>query len=161
MHLSTENHFTEFVVQLLNHSYPKGIFKDTPVEKMLLNNPPIWFEQNLTNLVLLAKSKSIIPVLTTYALNKSGHNNHFIARDAESISIINQIMTSAIKEMNAVIEKTATEQHIPFIDIDNSYPVDGNLFTDLIHNNEQGARVKAELIGKFLIDSGLVKFKYH
>jgi len=161
MHLSPQNCFIDVVVQLLNRSYPEGIFKDIPIENILLNNPPIWFEQNLTNLVLLAKSKSIIPILTTYALNKSKHNNHFIVRDEKSVAIINRIMSFGIKEMNSVIEKIAKEQNIPILDLDNSYPVDGNLFTDLIHNNEQGAQIKAELIAKFLINSHIINLPKH
>lgn len=157
MHLNSQNRFIEFIVQLLNGSYPSGVFQSAPVEKILQKNPPIWFEQNLRNLVSLAKSKSILPVLTTYVLNTSGQNSHFVATKPEAVEVVNRVMTTAIKEMNTVIENIGNDNQVPYFDLSHTYPIDGNLFTDLIHNNEQGARVKAELVGKFLIDSGIVK----
>lgn len=157
MHLSQENRFTEFIVQLLRGTYPSGVFKDVPIETILKNNPPIGFEQNVRNIVSLAREKSILPVLTSYVLNTSGHNSHFIVTEPEAVKLINQSMASAIQEMNNVVEKVSQDYNVPYLDLAKVFPIDGNLFTDLIHNNEQGARVKAELIGKFLIDSGIIK----
>ncbi len=156
LHLGEHNRFIEFITQLLKGNYPSGIFREVPIETILQMNPPIWFEQNLENFVLLAKSKFISPVMTTYILNNSDKNSHFVVESKSAVEKLHKVIKPAVNEMNTVIRRISDKYNVPCLDLSAIYPVDGDLFVDLVHNNEQGARIKAELIGEFLINAGLV-----
>ncbi len=153
---SPGNRFPEFIVQLLKANYPSGIYREIPVERILTTNSPIWFRQNLENLVCLAKSKSITPVLISYVLNESTEKESFIVSQAEAVRIFKQVIKPAVDEMNGVMGDVSKKYEIPYLDLADEYPIDGGLFADLIHNNEQGAIKKAEIIGEFLINTGIV-----
>lgn len=155
---ATEYRIQEFIYQLSTNTYPSGIFKEISPEKILALNPPVWFENNIRNLVLLAKSKSITPVLVKYMINKSNQNDQLIVDNPQGKEFIKKVMCNAIVEMNLVLEKISKELDVPLFNLLEVYPVnDSNMFLDLVHNTEEGAQKKAELIGKFLINTQIIK----
>lgn len=158
MQYAPEYRIQDFIFQLSTNTYPSGIFKEIPVEKILALNPPFWFENNIRNLVLFAKSKTITPVLVNYMVNQSRQKDQLLVNNPQAKEVIKKIMGDAIVEMNSVLEKISKELDVPLFNLPEVYPVnDSNMFLDLVHNTEQGARVKAELIGKFLINSQIIK----
>ncbi len=158
LNYSPEYRLKEFIFQLSTNTYPSGIFKDYPAEKILSLNEPIWFENNLRNLVLLAKSKSIQPVFVKYMINHSNKNDTLMFSEPPAKEMMKKVMSGCIDEMNTVLEKVSQELQVPLFDLPKVYPVDNpELFVDLVHNTEEGARIKAELIGEFLINEGIIK----
>ena len=47
---------------------------------------------------------------------------------------------------NELIRRVASEEDVPLIDLDRTYPKDADLFMDYIHQNEAGNAVKARQI---------------
>jgi lysophospholipase L1-like esterase len=60
-------------------------------------------------------------------------------------------------EMNRVIRSVAREEEVTCADVDAALPRDSSIWVDGVHLNEQGAKVKAEIISKAIISSGLIK----
>lgn len=158
MHYAPEYRIRELIYQLSTNSYPSGIFKEIPPEKLISLNPPIWFEHNIRNLVLISKSKSIIPVFVKYMYNASNKNDQLLVENNQGKEIMKKILIDAMIEMNSVLEKISKELDVPIFDLPSVYPVDNpNMFIDLVHNTEEGARKKAELIGDFLVEAQIIE----
>lgn len=154
--ISPTNFSNEFVKQNFSGTYPSGIFREVPYEKMLEMNPPIYFERNLRNLVLLAKSNNVKPVLATFAIDRSPGALAKVCGIKDSNSSIAQAIYKAVDEMNEVIKKVAEEASAYFFDFASVYPNDPELYVDSLHNTEKGAKLKAELFADYLIKSELV-----
>ncbi len=157
VHSTKENRFYEFVYQLSTQTYPAGIFKEIPTEKILELNPPIWFENNIKNLISLSQARNITPVLVTYAMNKSGQNDSFIITSSKERAVLKSILLAGVEEMNQALIKLSNELSVPLLELSPFFSNDPGLFVDLIHNNEKGAEKKAEMIGKFLIQQEIVR----
>jgi len=158
LHYSPENRMNQFIIQLIKGTYPSGIFKEVSPEKILSSNPPIWFEHNIRNLILLAKSKSITPVLMTYMINTSNQNDILIVPTSPGKDILKNIMIRGINETNDVLKKLSVELNTALYDLPSYFPTENpSLFLDLVHNTPQGAHIKAELLGEYLINSGICK----
>jgi len=158
MQYAPEYRIQEFIYQLSTNTYPSGIFKEISPENIIALNPPFWFENNIRNLVLLAKSKSMTPVLVNYMLNKSNQNDQLLVDNPQGKELIKKVMGDAIVEMNLVLEKISQELQVPIFKLPEVYPVnDPNMFLDLVHNTHEGVRKKAELIGEFLKNTQIIR----
>ncbi len=157
LHYSPENLIKEFIIQLSKNTYPSGIFKKISPEEILSLNSPIWFENNISNLVLLAGSKEVKPVLVKYMYNKSSQSNVFFTFHPDAEEIFKKVLIGGIDEMNTVLGNVSKKLNIPLFDLPTVFPVESpDLFKDMVHNSEEGAKVKAELIGDFLINNQIV-----
>lgn len=150
--------FDDFITQLARNKYPSGIFQKNPIEKIIADNPPIWFEHNIRNLVLLARSKLITPVLVKYIVNKSNQNDQLLGENPQLKQHVKKIISDTIVEINSVLDQVSKDWDVPLCDLPKIYPTDNpNMFLDLVHNSEQGAQIKAKMIGEFLMENQIVK----
>lgn len=138
--------FVPYSVQYSRGDYPSGLFKRVPVSEILAENKPVYFRQNMEDLILLARQQGIQPILMTFKVNPNMDN-----------VVTHEPMLQAIAEHNGIIEDLARTHGVPLFDFAGAFPDDADLYHDPVHMNERGARRKAELIAGFLIDEGLVK----
>ncbi len=128
-------------------TYPSGIFKSASASKMLETNPPIYYQRNVENIVLIAQARNIQPVLGTFAYSPLFTNEPRVASDE---------YIAAYKEMNGIIKKIAEQQGAYWFDLASVFPVDKKYYHDGRHVNEEGARLMAKLFANFLVDNRLI-----
>jgi len=136
-----------FHQQKLRGTYPSGIFKEISARQMLETNKPIYFERNIRNMIVIAKSRGIKVVLSSFAYSP-------LFTDIPEVS--SQEFISAIEENNRLLQKIAQEMDVYFFDFAGKFPTDKRWFKDGIHVNEEGAKLKAKLFGDFLINNHLL-----
>ena len=115
-----------------------------PVE-ILKENPPVYFQQNLENMVAVAKEHNVKIMFSTWAYSP-------YLKDYAAETYYQQ----GFKENNAVVKAVATDQHIPLFDFAAVMPQDAKYWADGRHSNEAGALVKARLFAEFIDAQGLI-----
>lgn len=118
-----------------------------PPASQLETFPPVFFRHNLQLMVRLAKSNNCRVVLCTFATNPD-FSDHYASTEFYQMGFV---------EMNRVIRRVAREEEVTCADVDAALPRDSSIWVDGVHLNEQGAKVKAEIISKAIISSGLIK----
>ncbi len=91
------------------------------------------------------------PILVTYKINHCEESNHFLVLEGKGKKILNDFLEMGIEEMNGTLKELASECAVPIFDFAEAYKESPEDFADLIHNTEKGARIKAEMIGDFLL----------
>ncbi len=61
-----------------------------------------------------------------------------------------------IDQMNAATRQVALDNDVPLFDLSAAFPSGGDWFVDGVHMNAIGARMKAQMIGEFLIEQQLL-----
>jgi len=117
-------------------------------EQMLDANPPIYFERNLENLAVMARHRGIVPVFVSFA-----HTTRF---EDDPLPQYRVFFARAYPEMNAALKDAADQGGAVFMDLAKDFPEDVELWCDAVHLNADGARLKAERIGAFLLEQQLV-----
>lgn len=139
--LASSSRRDEFLSQWRTGVYPSGIFVDTPAMDMLRNNPPIHFERNLESMLALARQHDVDLLLVTFVT--STEFNLPPVASAEYIF--------ALRQHNDLTRAVAEGNEIPLFDLEAVYPADRSLFTDGRHMTVEGNRIRAQLIGDFII----------
>lgn len=116
-----------------------------PVE-VLEENPPIYFQRNLENMIAVAKEHGVEIMFSTWAYSP-------YLKDYAAEGYYQQ----GFKENNDVVKSVATEQHISLFDFAAVMPQDAKYWADGRHSNEAGALVKAKLFAEFIDAQGLIK----
>lgn len=144
--LASSSRRDEFLNQWRAGAYPSGIFVEASAMEMLLNNPPTHFERNLESMVAVARQHEVDTLLVTF-ITSTEFNLPPVASE-EYIFALKQHndITRAVAE-RAVAERAET----PLFDLAAVFPDDRSLFTDGRHMNEEGNRLRAQLIGDFVI----------
>ncbi len=137
-----------FLVQHQNGTYPDGVFKEVSLREILAKNPPTYFENNLRSLLTLTRGKQVQPLLATSPVN-AGWMRHELGPEVVQF-------LDGMEEMNAAIRRVGVEQAAPVFDFASQIPEKSDLWADYIHNNEQGAALKAQLLAEFIEKSGLI-----
>ena len=137
----------DFVDQKLRGDYPSRIFSEVDAAEMLQTNSPVFFERNIGNMVAVAKSHNIGIVLRSFAISPDFPSKPYVSSDEYA---------RAYLEINAMLRRLASATSVPSFDFAAVFPSGPDLFTDGLHVNDQGALLKAELFGRFLIASALV-----
>lgn len=138
----------EFNTQFQFDYYPSGIFEENPLDSILENNPPIYFERNLRSMLATAESQNVRILLVTMVLDKDFHEksgsirNRFYASDEYA---------GALAEHNEVTRKVAAQTGALLLDMARSFPDDESLSTDSLHFNRDGNRVRAQIIGDYIV----------
>ncbi len=139
--------FFDFYNQRARGTYPQGIFKDVSAEEMLAANTPKYFERNLGNLVVMAKYHGVKTVLATFA-----YSPYFPDKPTSS----SPEFRSAYSEMNESLKSVARRTGAYLFDFAAEFPTDKHLYTDGVHVNAHGSRLKARLFADYLVNSGLL-----
>ncbi len=137
-----------FQLQLAQGTYPTGYLARVSIQKMLDENPPIYFERNLRNLVALAHSYNVEVVLLTFAFNpqKQGTDVHYTSEEYQF----------AYLQQNDVIRLVAEATGAHLYDFWAEMPLNDEYFADGIHFSGLGEVVHANLIAQYLIENNLV-----
>lgn len=138
----------EFRNQVINGSYPSGIFKTVSAQEMLETNKPIFFENNIRSMIAISKAYDIEPILITFAYSPNYDNNFPRVASPE--------YQFAFAEHNEVLKELATELDIELYDLEAVMPDDVKYYTDGRHFTPEGNRYRANLIAEFLIANDLI-----
>mgnify|MGYP000866846100 CR=1 FL=1 len=146
------NRLKEFMLQLVSGKYPDGIFKQAPIEKILSMNPPVWFENNIRNIIYVSRGRGIKPVLLSYIFYNSRDydKNSQISIPAELDKFLD-VLSVGVEEMNKKLYEVSQQENVPFYDLQSEYPREREFFNDFIHNSDKGAELKAQLVCEYLI----------
>lgn len=145
---ATENYYARiFRRQKIDGDYPSGIFKEVSAAEMLKQNSPIYFERNIRNIVTLAEAHGIKVVLASFAHSKLFSDVPFASAEE---------YVSAYEEMSRLLQEISDSTDAHFFDFAGRFPEDKRYWTDGFHVNEEGAQLKAQLFGEFLIEHQLV-----
>jgi lysophospholipase L1-like esterase len=136
-----------FTSQKLQRNYPKGIFTSVTAMEMLEANPPVYFERNLRNIAVIAKSHGVATVLSSFAYSPLFKKEPRVSSDE---------YRHAYGEGNEVVRRVSDETGAHHFDFAAVFPVDKDLYTDGRHVNEKGARLKAKLFADYLVRERLV-----
>lgn len=136
----------KFWDQFARGAYPSGPFREVGVDRMLAENPPIYFERNLEALVATAARAGARTVLATFVCSEAFPDQVCAQPD----------YARGLAEMNASLGAVAGRSGAVLFDFAARFPADRALFVDQVHLNEDGARVKARLFADFLLESGLL-----
>jgi lysophospholipase L1-like esterase len=128
--------------------YPSGLFREVDGARMLEANPPRWFERNLRSLIAVARANDVGVVLVSFAYSPDF---------PEEPRVTEPEYRRAIQEHNEVLRRVAADTGASFFDLAAVFPTERRYFTDGRHNNREGARLKAELIARYLAEHGLLR----
>jgi lysophospholipase L1-like esterase len=136
-----------FYYQKVENKYPEGIFRQASVEKMLMTNKPEYFRRNIENIIAIAQFRKIETVVATFLYCPGFDDNPVVACEE---------FISAYDEMNQVLKSLSEKTHVNLFDFAQSFPKDKIYFTDGIHVNVDGAKLKAKMFADYLINKGLL-----
>jgi len=114
--------------------------------KILENNPPIYFQRNLENMIAIAKAHGTEVLFATWAY--SPYLNDYASKD---------YYQQGFQENNEVVKDVANRHHIPVFDFATVMPQDAKYWADGRHVNEAGALEKAHLFAEYIHTMGLIK----
>ncbi len=137
----------QFQKQKRTGVYPEGIFVNVSAKEMLKANPPKHFERNIRNIIVIANSKGITTVLTSFA---------YSPLFAELPRVASEEYISAFAEMNNLVKRISEEMNVPFFDFASVFPTDKRYYLDGQHVTEAGAKLKAEFFADYLIKNHLL-----
>lgn len=139
------------------------VFTKSSLSEILRQNPPIYFKNNLKNIIAMAREKSIQTLLLTFCYSRAPQSVASICGvPPDRTDRIDEVL-AAFDEMNAAIRDVAQASGAPIFDLEKAFPQDadfGKHYVDGFHNNETGADLKASLIADFLIDASMIPDEY-
>ena len=144
---SETNYSTEFYYQKARNKYPAGIFKQVSAEKMLKTNKPEYFRRNIENIIAIARFREIETVIATFA-----YCPNFV--DNPIVSCKEYVL--AYEEMNQVLKSLSQKMHVNIFDFADVFPKEKIYFTDGIHVNAEGVKLKAKMFADYLINKELL-----
>lgn len=114
-----------------------------PVEERVAKNPPIYFERNVRNTVVLAKANGVIPVISTWAYYLDQARPDYWRK--------------AVDEQNEILRKIAGEQEVALYDMAANLPLKPEYWSgDGIHMFLPGTHEQAAQYAKFLVEEQLI-----
>jgi lysophospholipase L1-like esterase len=129
-------HTFTFQDQRRRDAYPAGVFLEVPIERMLEQNPPVFFERNLRSLMALAAANDTRVVLATFAFSR---DVQFRSRPYQG----HPALQAALEATNAIVRRLGQETQTEVVDFEREL-VAAELFTDGMHFTEAGNRARAE-----------------
>lgn len=118
---------------------------DLDPANILEQNPPIYFQRNLENMIAIAKEHGVEILFSTWAY--SPNLNDYASKD---------YYQQGFQENNDVVKEVANKHHIPLFDFADVMPQDARYWVDGRHVNEAGALEKAGLFAEYIHDQGLI-----
>ena len=137
----------EFHNQKAKQTYPDGIFETVSAREMLSVNGPDYFKRNLEHIILIANYRDIKTVLATFAYSPLFADVPIVASEE---------CASAYAEMNETLKSIAREMGVNLFDFASLFPLDKRYYTDGIHVNVEGAKLKAKLFAEYIAENKLI-----
>lgn len=142
-HLRAPEGFRSCIVVVQNeHDFCENL--GTTPQAILSENPPIYLERNLRNLVAVAQANDVAVMFSSWAYS----TEEFY--EASGDFVTHAFMQGAIAEHNAIVEDIASEMHTLFYDFAANLPARRGWWVDGYHFNVQGAREQARQYARFL-----------
>ena len=142
------NYEREFKRQVNQGTYPSGMFKEVSAEKMVADNPPVHFQRNLVSMLGIAESHNVDALLVTMVLSRDFHAR---TGSVKSKFYSHDVFQTAMAQHNDITRRIAESTETPLFDLAIEFPDDPTLLTDGLHMNVDGNRVRAQLIGEFVM----------
>lgn len=120
-----------------------GTYKGMTAGEILAKNPPIYFENNLSNLAAMAKNSHVAVVLATYT-------------GSHDLRETTQEYIDALTEMNTVVAKVAQREKVSLFRYDRVFPTDPKFYVDGCHVNPLGAKLQGHVFADYLETSKLL-----
>lgn len=136
-----------YFAQKWNGSYPNGIFRRIPPNRMMGENGLKYYRRNLENLISIALSRGIKLVLATFA---------YTTEFEDTIQRLDEAFRSGIDEANMELKSIAGDMGVFLFDFAELFPPDKQYFADSSHVNEQGVLLKARLFAEFIRENNLI-----
>jgi hypothetical protein len=139
-----ETSYSKLYLHQINfREYPSDFFEDVSVMDILDANPPIYFENNVRNMAMVANSKGIDILFSTLPLslqfNKASINSEgYLRGHQEHDEITRQVAKS-------------TDNYL--IDLAAIFPDEMQYFSDGRHMTKEGNALRGQLIGDYIIDN--------
>jgi lysophospholipase L1-like esterase len=113
------------------------------VDQRVADNPPVYFERNMRNILLIAQGNHVQPVLSTWA--------YYLNQDRPDY------WRKAVGQNNDIIKNLAQEMKVPLVDFAASLPLKADFWgNDGIHMFLAGNHEQAEEYAAFLTTQNLL-----
>ncbi len=142
------NHMQTYQSQFKHGQYPRGVFREASAMDMLANNPPVHFERNLLNMIAASGQQGVSALLVTQV---SDPNYHARTGGRTNIYFSSEPYIAGMAQHNQITRAAAAATDAALFDLAAVFPDESALFTDGLHMNRDGNRVRAQLIGDFII----------
>ena len=123
--------------------YPTGIFSEVSGLEMLQANPPVNFERNLRSMIALANANDADMLLLNYVIFTK--SNWYKARS--------KTYRFGTAQHNEITQEVAEEMNAYFFDLVEVFPQEDKYFVDGRHMTREGNRVRAKLVGEYIIEN--------
>ncbi len=120
----------------------------TGVDARIQDNPPVYFERNVRDLILVAQGNGVQVVLSTWTYNHNGLQQ-----------ALSPARRDAVEEHNAILRQLGQEYHVPLYDLaatDFWQNPDYWVTVDPIHMAAPGTHEQARRYAAFLVQQGLI-----
>lgn len=131
-----------FRQQRKQQTYPDGVFREVPLERMLRQNGTRLFRRNLDSLIAIATANDVSVLLNTFAYSAEFPANPNIGHPA---------VRAAIDAYNEVVREAARRHGLGLIDLQASLQAK-ELFTDGEHFTVAGNVMRAQLLLPFFLE---------
>lgn len=118
---------------------------EAQAEEILRQNPPIYFQRNLENMIAIAHEQGVEIMLSTWAYSPN-------LNDYAAVPYYQQ----AFDENNRVVTEVANSHDVALFDFASVMDQDSRYWADGRHSNEAGALLKATLFAEFIDSQGLI-----
>ena len=130
--------YGEVINHIRSDTY-QGIFLNMDEMDLLKNNPPIYTERNVNNMIAVSKANGVKIILSSFG---------FAPLTKETSS---RLYRKAIEETNQIMQDLAVGNQIPFFDFEGTMPKEKEYWIkDGMHVNEKGVKIKADLFADFV-----------
>jgi hypothetical protein len=102
------------------------------------------FDMNLQSFIYLCKARHIFPVLMTMASRFKGKPDKFVSVKKSGLSY--EQFKDLFDSFNEAIRKEAQENHVLLIDLAKAIPKQKNYLYDIVHANDNGSILEAQII---------------
>ncbi|MEZ4670524.1 MAG: GDSL-type esterase/lipase family protein [Anaerolineae bacterium] len=114
-----------------------------PVEERVAQNPPVYFERNVRNTVILAKANDVIPVISTWTYYRDQERPDYWRK--------------AVDEQNDILKNIALAEDVPLFDLAGNLPIEADFWSgDGIHMFLPGTHEQAAEYARFLTEQNLL-----
>lgn len=126
----------------------KDCAETTPVspEEAIAQNPPVYYERNLRNLIAVAQANGIEVMVSRFI---------YATPDLASFALPDY-WRAAIEEHNAIAERVAGEMGAHYYDLKADFHSAADDWWSGVHMTAKGARQQASLYAAFLVDEALI-----
>ena len=133
----------DYIHQKKTKTYPRGRFREISAEEIFQHNKNLYYEKNLKSLLTLARDREIPVVFVTFASSKQEYDGKNITAWSE--------FREAVAQNNLVMSRISQSDGAYLFDMTPLIEDSPKMYTDGVHFTKEGNRVKAHLIGDFLL----------